>query len=191
MDSQSRNNLFKVAVALLVVFILFFSFGKISLPGLDFIKKVQLADIFTSKKQRKHITVISDSTKLNELDTVPLLKDSIKIPTTNSTNFKRVFIDSNSGKPTFKYNAAPICDTCKGERVLFVGDSELDGLFKPAHEYCLANGHKLVTSVIWYGSHTRHWAITDTLDYYINKVNKSFNLICFWMSLFYVINVSN
>jgi hypothetical protein len=170
MDSQSRNNLFKVALALLVVFILFFSFGKISLPGLDFIKKVQLADIFTSKKQRKHITVISDSTKLNELDTVPLLKDSIKIPTTSSTNFKRVFIDSNSGKPTFKYNAEPICDTCKGERVLFVGDSELDGLFKPAHEYCLANGHKLVTSVIWYGSHTRHWAITDTLDYYINKV---------------------
>ena len=170
MDNQSKSNLFKVAVALLVVFSLFFSFGKFSIPGLNFLKKAQMSDVFKSKIHKKQVKGTLDSLNVTDFDSIPLLKDSIKLTATTSATFKRVFIDSNSDRPTFQYNAQPICDTCQGERVLFVGDSELDGLFKPAHEYCLANGHKLVTSVIWYGSHTRHWAITDTLDYYINKV---------------------
>lgn len=177
MDKQSRYNLLKISIAFLVVFCLFFLFAKIDRPGLNFLKKAQLADIFLQQKIKQKATVLSDSIKLTEVDSIPISKDSVKSPITSSTTFKRVFIDSNAGKPTFKYNAEPICDTCKGERVLFVGDSELDGLFKPAHEYCLANGHKLVTSVIWYGSHTRHWAITDTLDYYINKVKPTFVLM--------------
>ena len=170
MDNQSRSNLLKTATALLVVFFLFFLVGKYPVSVLRYLKKAQVADIFQTKIQRKTIKNSNDSISIVELDTASLVKDSIVLPSTTSATFERIFIDSNSGKPTFKYNTAPICDTCKGERVLFVGDSELDGLFKPAHEYCLANGHKLVSTVIWYGSHTRHWAITDTLDYYINKV---------------------
>ena len=170
MNNQSKNNLLKVAVALLIVFFVFFLLGKFSIPGFQIFKKIQIGDIFHTQSLKKTQKKSIDSLNVSEADSIPLIKDSSTISKVTSPSFKRVFIDSNSGKSTFKYNAEPICDTCKGERVLFVGDSELDGLFKPAHEYCLANGHKLVTSVIWYGSHTRHWAITDTLDYYINKV---------------------
>jgi hypothetical protein len=55
------------------------------------------------------------------------------------------------------------------ERVLLIGDSQLEGLKGPMNEYCIKNNHELVSVVIWYGSSTKNWATTDSMTHFIKK----------------------
>ena len=55
------------------------------------------------------------------------------------------------------------------ERVLLIGDSQLEGLSKPVTKYCQNNNHAHIGTVIWYGSSTKQWATTDTLQYFLDK----------------------
>lgn len=63
------------------------------------------------------------------------------------------------------------------QRILFFGDSMVEGLLRRMNCYAYANGHK-VTNVVWYSSTTKIWAKTDTLRYFINKVKPTFAMIC-------------
>ena len=47
------------------------------------------------------------------------------------------------------------------KRILFVGDSMLEGLSPRFASYAASNGHKLYT-VVWYGSTTLKWGETQT-----------------------------
>ncbi|MDR1738077.1 MAG: hypothetical protein LBR66_04560, partial [Candidatus Symbiothrix sp.] len=49
-----------------------------------------------------------------------------------------------------------ICDTAR-QRILFIGDSMLEGLGKRMKYYAGENGHEL-QYVIWYSSTTKTWA---------------------------------
>ena len=60
-------------------------------------------------------------------------------------------------------------DTTK-QRILLVGESMVEGLSRPFADYCAANGHEY-NAVCWYSSTTKHWAVTDTLQHFINKFN--------------------
>jgi len=62
------------------------------------------------------------------------------------------------------------------QRILFFGDSMVEGLLRRMNSYAFANRHKM-TNVVWYSSTTEIWALTDTLRYFINKVEPTFAMI--------------
>jgi len=66
-------------------------------------------------------------------------------------------------------------DTTK-QRILLVGESMVEGLSRPFADYCAANGHEY-NAVCWYSSTTKHWAVTDTLQHFINKFNPTYVFI--------------
>ena len=67
-------------------------------------------------------------------------------------------------------------DTAK-QRILFFGDSMLEGLSKRFSDYAKKNGHEL-KSVIWYSSSTVIWANSDTLDHFIKQVDPTLIITC-------------
>ncbi len=67
-------------------------------------------------------------------------------------------------------------DTTK-QNILLFGDSMIERLATPFASYCKANGHDY-NSVCWYSSTSRHWAMTDTLQYYINKFQPTYVMVC-------------
>lgn len=62
-------------------------------------------------------------------------------------------------------------------RILFFGDSMLEGLAKRMCDYSMENGYAL-TSVIWYSSSTKLWAESDTLQYFMRLVEPDFVMLC-------------
>ncbi len=67
-------------------------------------------------------------------------------------------------------------DTAK-QRILFFGDSMLEGLSKRFSDYSVKNGHYL-KSIIWYSSSTTVWANSDTLQHFIRQVKPTFIVVC-------------
>ena len=63
------------------------------------------------------------------------------------------------------------------QRILFFGDSMVEGLSKRLRQYADRNGHELL-NVIWYSSSTMIWAQRDTLAYYIRQFQPTYILIC-------------
>jgi hypothetical protein len=57
------------------------------------------------------------------------------------------------------------------EKILLVGDSQLEAMRNPFYNYVTINKHTLAATVLWYGSSSKQWANTDTLNYYIKKYN--------------------
>ena len=66
-------------------------------------------------------------------------------------------------------------DTTK-QRILLFGESMVEGLARPFADYCAANGHEF-NAVCWYSSTTKHWARTDTLNYFLNKFDPTYVLV--------------
>lgn len=62
-------------------------------------------------------------------------------------------------------------------RILFFGDSMLEGLGKRMCDYAMENDYDL-TSVIWYSSSTKLWAETDTLQYFLDRVRPDYIMLC-------------
>ena len=71
--------------------------------------------------------------------------------------------------------AEPSLDTTS-HRILFFGDSMVEGLLRRMNCYAFANGHEM-TNVVWYSSTTEIWAKTDTLRYFLDKVKPTFVMI--------------
>lgn len=63
------------------------------------------------------------------------------------------------------------------QRILFFGDSMLEGLSRRMCDYAMENGHEL-TSVIWYSSTSQTWAESDTLEHFMMKFNPTFVVVC-------------
>lgn len=68
-----------------------------------------------------------------------------------------------------------IMDTTS-KRILFFGDSMIEGLGPRMCDYAMENGHTLYT-VCWYSSTTEHWAVCDTLQYYLNLAKPDYIMI--------------
>ena len=75
---------------------------------------------------------------------------------------------SSEGKIKVKDSIKPI-KTGGVERILLIGDSQLEAMRKPFYNYIITNGHQLSATVLWYGSSSKQWANTDTLAYYLTK----------------------
>lgn len=154
MKSNDKNVLLKIGISFLLIFILFFFLGSIKTPLQFELKKSDTSSFYKSEIRDSIQKVVkpdltSDTTEKNN-DTLRL-----KIPTEKLQ-------ESSKSKPKSVITAPGV------ERVLLLGDSQLEGLKDPVNLYCARNKHNLVASVIWYGSSTKNWALTDTLQYYID-----------------------
>lgn len=62
------------------------------------------------------------------------------------------------------------------QRILFIGDSMLEGLSLRLNDYAYQDNNYLMT-VIWYASGTRHWGNTDSLQMLIDKYKPTYIFI--------------
>ena len=68
------------------------------------------------------------------------------------------------------------CDTA-AQRILFIGDSMLEGLAPRLAAYADKNGHTLY-SVIWYSSTSEVWGRSDKLTSYIQRLKPTYIFVC-------------
>lgn len=90
---------------------------------------------------------------------------------------------------TISQNTGNRNDTLK--RILLIGDSQLENLRFWVRKSLLDNGYKLSASIIWYGSSTKQWALTDTLEYYFNQYKPDFVLIALGLNELFVNDLTN
>jgi hypothetical protein len=76
------------------------------------------------------------------------------------------------------------------KRVLFIGDSELETLRMPMNFYLKSSGMELTASIIWYGSATKHWALTDSLQRYIKHYQPDFVMIALGLNEVHVTDLN-
>jgi hypothetical protein len=57
------------------------------------------------------------------------------------------------------------------QRFLLIGDSQIEGLQYPFHDYCVKNNHELVLACTWYSSTDMTYATNDTLKHLIESSN--------------------
>ena len=62
-------------------------------------------------------------------------------------------------------------------RILFIGDSMLEGLMRRFGDYAAENGHELDV-VLWYSSSTELWAKGDVLERSLRKYRPTFVVVC-------------
>ena len=63
------------------------------------------------------------------------------------------------------------------QRILFFGDSMLEGLMRRLSDYAEHNGHSMHT-VVWYSSTSEIWAKTDTLEHFIRQEKPTYAIVC-------------
>ena len=76
------------------------------------------------------------------------------------------------------------------QRILFFGDSMVEGLLRRMNCYAFAGKHQ-ITNVVWYSSTTEIWAKTDTLRYFLNQVKPTFAMISIGANEQFVKDVSS
>lgn len=76
------------------------------------------------------------------------------------------------------------------QRILFFGDSMLEGLQRRFADYAVENGHELDV-VLWYSSTTQLWAQTDTLSHFLRRYNPTFVAICLGSNELFVRDLSS
>jgi hypothetical protein len=79
-----------------------------------------------------------------------------------------------------------VSDSVLGSRVLLIGDSQLEGLRLPIYNFCHWNNMHLIASVVWYGSTTKEWGTSDSLDFFIKKYNPSFVILALGLNELFV-----
>jgi lysophospholipase L1-like esterase len=135
-----------------LIFLLFFIVGSFDHPITLEFKKADSAELFV---QSKKIT----KPKARK---VKLVATSLATEIDNSMR-----VELHSKKENIQPSPHKIHTPDGVERVLLIGDSQLEGLRKPVSSYCEKNNHVLLSTIIWYGSSTKQWATTDTLKYYL------------------------
>ena len=73
-------------------------------------------------------------------------------------------------------------------RILFVGDSMVEGLRYRLSQYATANGHTM-QCVIWYSSSSKYWAKSDTLTHFIKKFDPTYIFLCMGANELFVRNL--
>lgn len=73
-------------------------------------------------------------------------------------------------------------------RILFVGDSMVEGLRYRLSQYAVANGHTM-HCVVWYSSSSKYWAQSDTLSYFVRKYDPTYLFVCMGANELFVRNI--
>ena len=112
-------------------------------------------------------------------------KNKVEIVHTAQVDSLRTLKNPN----TISQNTGNRNDTLK--RILLIGDSQLENLRFWIRKSLMDNGYKLSASIIWYGSSTKQWALTDTLEYYFNQYKPDFVLIALGLNELFVNDLTN
>jgi hypothetical protein len=150
---KSIKTLRLVGVSFLLIFFVFFLIGAYSGPVQIELKKADNSLLFNFSGKNQ------ENKKSKALQ-----KKAIQSP-------HRDTVIVNKNTTAKKQSAGKISNVVTNEgveRVLLIGDSQLEGLRNPVSAYCEKNNHVLVATIIWYGSSTKQWATTDTLKYYLD-----------------------
>lgn len=179
MFNESQIRLFKIVLGCLAVFCFFFYSGlqrepielsleQVKIPFLELSTAVTQED--SIEDDFKPMVIDSNEIKALGLDSLEsgLISDSIQVDsslatTTTTTTAKPIQLHIDNTPVSIDPN-----DTTD-ERILLVGDSQVECVRNAVYNYTLHNNHKLVASVTWYGSVTLDWGYSDTLSYYIKK----------------------
>jgi lysophospholipase L1-like esterase len=174
MSTNSSSRIRKVGIGLFLLFILFFALGLSKNALVVELKKVSLVELKKVPKSK----AVNKKMELSE----KLISDSLR---------KQNLLDSIYNIENQKYlhlkpGSTPI-DTPDGvERVLLLGDSQLEGLRSPVSAYCAKNGHVLLSSLIYYGSSTKQWGTSDTLAYFLKLYKPSVVLFAIGLNELFV-----
>ena len=106
----------------------------------------------------------------------------IHFPSLSQTLSKLDFNDSpDPSKGEVRDSIAPwegeVFSDTTTQRILFFGDSMVEGLVRRMADYAQENGHELAC-IVWYSSTTLLWATSDTLQHFIQKYDPTFYMIC-------------
>ncbi len=74
------------------------------------------------------------------------------------------------------------------QRILFIGDSMLEGLGTRLADYATHNGHTL-DEVIWYSSNTQVWAQSGNVAAFVKQYNPTFVVLCIGANELFVRNI--
>ena len=101
----------------------------------------------------------------------------LQLPTTPQATENK---DTSSSRETRETIETPVphevLPDSSAHRILFFGDSMVEGLLRRMNCYAFANGYQM-TNVVWYSSTTEIWAQTDTLRYFLDKAEPTFVMI--------------
>jgi hypothetical protein len=107
----------------------------------------------------------------------------------DSTNSNKDTAKVSIQQPKGTKGSTPTLFTTSGDsskRILFIGDSQLENLRFWVRKSLMDNNYQLAGSVIWYGSSTKQWASTDTLEYFYKKFKPDFILIALGLNELFV-----
>jgi hypothetical protein len=76
------------------------------------------------------------------------------------------------------------------QRILLMGDSECGGLCYPLNDYCKANGHELVATLVWNSAGIFNYAYSDTVVKVIEKYKPTYIFIVLGLNELYVRDLS-
>ncbi|MDE6277900.1 MAG: hypothetical protein K2M06_07315 [Muribaculaceae bacterium] len=129
---------------------------------------------------------IGDSFELRSAGFVRALTDAPRKTAAADTTVLAAASDAPEAKATF----APAPTDTTAQTILFIGDSMLDGLSPRMVDYCLQNGHKLI-SFRWYSSSTSKWGSPSSslLSDLIAKHKPSYVFICLGANELFINNV--
>jgi hypothetical protein len=107
----------------------------------------------------------------------------------DSTNSEQDTVIKGAQQVKGTKGSTPTLFTTSGDsskRILFIGDSQLENLRFWVRKSLMDNNYQLAGSVIWYGSSTKQWASTDTLEYFYKKFKPDFILIALGLNELFV-----
>jgi hypothetical protein len=76
------------------------------------------------------------------------------------------------------------------QRILLMGDSECGGLCYPLNDYCKANGHELVATLVWNSAGIFNYAYSDTVVKVIEKYKPTYIFIVLGLNEMYARDLS-
>jgi hypothetical protein len=106
-------------------------------------------------------------------------KDSKKQPSTVSSQ------GSSDAEESISYDV-----TGEKQRILLMGDSECGGLCYPLNDYCRANGHELVATLVWNSAGIYNFAYADTVEKIIRKYKPTYIFIALGLNELYVRDIT-
>lgn len=172
-EMKINNSFIKIGIILYFIFA-FFLIKSNYFSNYTVIFKSPTIEKATSEKLTKQFKQQANQQKINAK------KANVQQDDTLHLSKKPFAFPQKMGNPS---------DTLK--RILLIGDSQLENLRYWVRKSLLDNNYKLSASIIWYGSSTKQWALTDTLEYYFHQYQPDFVLIALGLNELFVNDLSN
>lgn len=162
----------------------------ITLAGIPLKKITNNSELIDSTILNKSFTKI-DSNLKQKIDSA-----GIKL----TTNPKDKAIGKDTSKSSgYRYKETFISDTIaysrvfnsSGQRIMIMGDSECGGLLYEVNDYCVQNGHQLVSTLIWNSATILNFAYSDTVVKIINKYQPTYIFIIVGLNEIYATDLKN